>query len=219
MKVELEQDQSLRIDIYLLIAQLLRESPSQELLDFLAEIELNQGSHPMAVAWSTLKTAAQTADIATIEEEFQDLFIGVGRGEVVPFGSWHIAGALMEKPLSELRQSLAELGFERNENVKEPEDHMAALCEVMALIIESSFNDPKASLSIQQTFFNQHISPWFLSLTKQIKQSQSANFYRAVAALIESYLTLEQVSFTENPIDRKNRTIIDVKNVVDTTTN
>lgn len=219
MKVELKQDQSLRIDIYLLIAQLLRESPSQELLDFLAEIELNQGSHPMAVAWSTLKTAAQTADIATIEEEFQDLFIGVGRGEVVPFGSWHIAGALMEKPLSELRQSLTELGFERNENVKEPEDHMAALCEVMALIIESSFNDPKASLSIQQTFFNQHISPWFLSLTKQIKQSQSANFYRAVAALIESYLTLEQVSFTENPIDRKNRTIIDVKNVVDTTTN
>ncbi|MEZ8195690.1 MULTISPECIES: TorD/DmsD family molecular chaperone [Vibrio] len=219
MNVELEQDQSLRIDIYLLIAQLLRESPSQDLLHFLTEIELNQGTQPMAIAWAKLKSAAQAGDVSKIEEEFQDLFIGVGRGEVVPFGSWHIAGALMEKPLSDLRQSLAELGFERNEDVKEPEDHMAALCEVMSLLIESSNDEPKAAFAIQKKFFNQHISPWYLSLVNHIQQSKSADFYLAVAALIEGYLSLEQVNFAENPMNKRNNSKIDVKNVVDSATN
>ncbi|TKF22322.1 molecular chaperone [Vibrio genomosp. F6] len=217
--MELEQDQSLRIDIYLLIAQLLRESPSQDLLHFLTEIELNQGTQPMAIAWAKLKSAAQAGDVSKIEEEFQDLFIGVGRGEVVPFGSWHIAGALMEKPLSDLRQSLAELGFERNEDVKEPEDHMAALCEVMSLLIESSNDEPKAAFAIQKKFFNQHISPWYLSLVNHIQQSKSADFYLAVAALIEGYLSLEQVNFAENPMNKRNNSKIDVKNVVDSATN
>ncbi|MDN3696862.1 molecular chaperone TorD family protein [Vibrio cortegadensis] len=217
--MELEQDQSLRIDIYLLIAQLLRESPSQDLLHFLTEIELNQGTQPMAIAWAKLKSAAQAGDVFKIEEEFQDLFIGVGRGEVVPFGSWHIAGALMEKPLSDLRQSLAELGFERNEDVKEPEDHMAALCEVMSLLIESSNDEPKAAFAIQKKFFNQHISPWYLSLVNHIQQSKSADFYLAVAALIEGYLSLEQVNFAENPMNKRNNSKIDVKNVVDSATN
>lgn len=219
MNVELEQDQSLRIDIYLLIAQLLRESPSQDLLHFLAEIELNQGTQPMAIAWAKLKSVAQAGDVSKIEEEFQDLFIGVGRGEVVPFGSWHIAGALMEKPLSDLRQSLAELGFERNEDVKEPEDHMAALCEVMSLLIESSNDEPKAAFAIQKKFFNQHISSWYQSLVNHIQQSKSADFYLAVAALIEGYLSLEQVNFAENPMNKRNNSKIDVKNVVDSATN
>ena len=82
-----------------------------------------------------------------MDAEYQDLFIGVGRGEVVPYGSWYMTGFLMDKPLALLRADLAALGFERQENVKEPEDHAAALCETMAMLINEG-----QDLDAQRTF-------------------------------------------------------------------
>jgi len=85
----------------------------------------------MAAAWPLLKLAAQKATPIAVAEEYQELFIGIGRGDVVPYGSWYLTGSLMEMPLAHLRSDLKQLGYERNESVKEPEDHIAALLEVM----------------------------------------------------------------------------------------
>ncbi|GAK83285.1 putative formate dehydrogenase-specific chaperone [Vibrio ponticus] len=81
---------TLRQDIYLLLASLFRQLPSQDLVAFLADLEIESAESAMQQAWQALKVAAQESEPEALEDEFQDLFIGIGRGEVVPFGSWHM---------------------------------------------------------------------------------------------------------------------------------
>ena len=155
-----------------------------------------------------LQQAAKDSNREALEDEYQDLFIGIGRGEVMPFGSWHMTGAMMEKPLAEIRHDLELLGFERDENVKEPEDHIAALCEVMSMLTGEEED-------LQQAVFNKHIAPWFNSFTQQLENAESANFYKPAAQLCEAFLTLEQVRFSVNTKSSKHKLKIDVKNVTD----
>ena len=202
------EQQTLRTEIYLLISALFRQCPSQEMLDFLADLETESEQSEMQKAWQGISAAAKNSQAEALSDEYQELLIGIGRGEVVPFASWHRTGSLMEKPLAEIRHDLQLLGFEREEQVKEPEDHIAALCEVMAMMT----NEEEG---LQQVFFNKHIGPWFKSLVNQIKQAEHADFYTAVADLLDAFLTLEQVRFSENMQTSKNKLKIDVKNVTE----
>ncbi|MGL6259878.1 TorD/DmsD family molecular chaperone [Vibrio sp. WXL210] len=192
----------------------MRQAPSREQLQFLSQLEVEPSESAMQAAWLGLISAAKAELIQgdsqeRLEEEYQELFIGIGRGEVMPFGSWHIAGALMEKPLAELRHDLALLGFERAESVKEPEDHISAICEVLALLSEQDERQ-------QQVMFNKHLAPWHQSLVKQINQAASAQFYLAIAALMDAFFTLEQVRFSDASAHHKQGQKIEVKNIVDT---
>jgi TorA maturation chaperone TorD len=202
------EQQTLRTEIYLLISALFRQCPSQEMLDFLADLETESEQSEMQKAWQGISAAAKNSQAEALNDEYQELLIGIGRGEVVPFASWHRTGSLMEKPLAEIRHDLQLLGFEREEQVKEPEDHIAALCEVMAMMA----NEEEG---LQQVFFNKHIGPWFKSLVNQIRQAEHADFYAAVADLLDAFLTLEQVRFSENMQTSKNKLKIDVKNVTE----
>lgn len=199
---------SMRSDIYLLLATLLRDVPSPSLVEFLSQLDYENNGTPMADAWRALTQAAQTTQPTELAQEYQELFIGIGRGEVVPFASWHLTGSLMEKPLAEIRFHLNELGLERDASVKEPEDHMAALCESMAYLCDA--ND-----GAQQAFFNRHISPWFEKLVDQIQQAQHAQFYLSVAQLLLAFLTLENIALTQAPASRRNTHRIEVKNLTD----
>ncbi|MEL7291080.1 MAG: molecular chaperone [Pseudomonadota bacterium] len=205
----MEQDyQSIRSDIYLVLAALFRQAPSDEMLAFLSSLETESSDSAMKHAWLQLSRAARECQSASLADEYQELFIGIGRGEVMPFASWHLTGSLMEKPLADIRHDLERLGFERAPSVKEPEDHISALCEVMAALT----NEAEQT---QQRFFNCHIAPWFESLIKQIVQAQHANFYQSVAQLCLAFFTIEQVRFSEKPTSSKNRAKIDVKNVTE----
>lgn len=206
------QDQALRADIYLLIASLIRQQPNAELLSWLSELETSDSQDEMSKAWSMLKQSAKTNSAEQISDEYQNLFIGIGRGEVVPFASWHLTGSLMEKPLAAIRQDLLKLGFERNEHTKEPEDHIAALCEVMAMLNESP-------LETQREFFNAHIAAWQHKIIDQIESAKSAQFYLSVASLMKAFFNYEQVSFVEAPVSTKPANKIEIKNIVDTEVN
>lgn len=187
-----QENQSVRADIYNLIATLLRQAPNQELLNWLAEIEVEGANEqPMTKAWQALSVAAKVTTEEHVVDEYQHLFIGIGRGEVMPFASWHLTGSLMEKPLALLRNDLIQLGFERAEGTKEPEDHFAALCEVMALLE----NEKE-----QYRFFNRHIQSWFLKLTEQIRSAENSQFYCAVSDLIDQFLLIEQTRFAAVPV-------------------
>ena len=202
-------NQTLHREIYLMLASLFRQAPNEAVIDFLVTLDIEAEQSNMQKAWLTLKNAASNTSQQALEDEYQSLFIGIGRGEVVPFASWHLTGSLMEKPLAEIRHDLVQLGFEREADVKEPEDHIAALCEVMALMTD----DHDATL--QQAFFNKHLSPWIHKLTGQMKEAQSADFYRAVAELADAFFNLEAVRFSENIASSRNKSKIDVKNVTD----
>lgn len=207
MDTQREQEQTLRTEIYLVLSALFRSAPSEEMIEFLTSLEVEPSESAMQKAWIALQQAAKDSNREALEDEYQDLFIGIGRGEVMPFGSWHMTGAMMEKPLAEIRHDLELLGFERDENVKEPEDHIAALCEVMSMLTGEE--------DLQQAVFNKHISPWFNSFTQQLENAESASFYKPAAQLCEAFLTLEQVRFSVNTKSSKHKLKIDVKNVTD----
>ncbi|TMX31651.1 hypothetical protein DA096_20180 [Vibrio rotiferianus] len=208
MDTQREQEQTLRTEIYLVLSALFRSAPSEEMIEFLTSLEVEPSESAMQKAWIALQQAAKDSNREALEDEYQDLFIGIGRGEVMPFGSWHRTGAMMEKPLAEIRRDLELLGFERDENVKEPEDHIAALCEVMSMLTDEEED-------LQQAVFNKHIAPWFSSFTQQLEHAESANFYKPAAQLCEAFLTLEQVRFSVNTKSSKHKLKIDVKNVTD----
>jgi len=190
----LPDEEQLRANVYALLGRLLASPPDESLRQSLGEAGSSSaaGDPDMDAAWQLLATSAERADPMSLADEYQDLFIGLGRGEVVPYASWYLTGFLMELPLAQLRGDLRALGIERQEGVREPEDHAAALCDTMALLITA---DPPVSLQRQQQFFSRHIEPWLARFFGDLQQAQSARFYRAVGILGERFLAIESEAF------------------------
>ena len=177
-----------RADLYGLLGTLLAAPPDAGLLARLGGITLAAGeAAPLGRALAALGEAARQTDAGELEHEYFTLFIGLGRGLLVPYGSWYQTGFLMEKPLAVLRDDLAALGFARREGVREPEDHAAALCETMRLIIgrsDLSFEDEKG-------FFDRHLRPWMGRFFADLQAVEEAAFYRAVAGAGREFLAIE----------------------------
>ena len=189
----IDEDQQYRASAYSLIAALLRSAPDQEMLDRLDGLsqETTADGDDLLLAMSTLALSAKIHTPMAIDDEFHNLFIGLGKGEVVPYGSWYLTGFLMEKPLSDLRDDLARLGYERNTSVVEPEDHIAALCEVVSLMIAEG-----ADLSVQNSFFQSHIVNWVDQFFGDLSKAKSAVFYKAVARFGAAFIALENEYFS-----------------------
>jgi TorA maturation chaperone TorD len=186
----------LRANTWSLLGQLLARAPDERILSLLGEIKAEhvESDDLVGAAWRMLAQASGRSSPAELADEYQDLFIGVGRGELVPFGSWYLTGFLMEKPLARLRDELRFLGFERQEGVTEPEDHAAALSDVMAMIING---EEPATLEAQAGFFDRHISPWMGRFFRDMQQAPSARFYRAVGQLGEQFIEVEKRYLSE----------------------
>jgi len=183
-----------RAGVYALLGALLARPPDTAMLAAVRAIPArvpvgSEEARGMAAAWAMLRQAAEQAEIERLGEEYQELFIGIGRGELLPYGSWYLTGFLMERPLAELRRDLWALGFERQEQVREPEDHVAALCETMSLL---AGGDPAATLEQQREFFGRHIAPWMGRFFADLVQARSARFYRAVGLVGENFLEVER---------------------------
>lgn len=177
-----------RAGAYSLLAALLRQPPPQEVLDTVTGLaDAVEKKDDFAVAMSMLGLSARGAKPMELDDEFHALFIGLGRGELVPYGSWYLTGFLMEKPLSVLRSDLARLGFARNDGTCEPEDHVAALCEVMVLMINEGRH-----LDEQTMFFDAHMSSWLGRFFTDLSEAKSAVFYRAVARFGKAFIDFEK---------------------------
>jgi TorA maturation chaperone TorD/DNA-binding transcriptional regulator YdaS (Cro superfamily) len=176
---------------YTLLATLLAAAPSAALLAQIAQ--LNGDATPLGRAHATLADAASIATVGEVEREYFDLFIGVGRGELLPYASYYLTGFLNERPLSRLRDDLAALGIERVENSFEPEDHAATLCEIMAGFAVARF---QASAETQRAFFEKHVSRWMGRLFADMEKAESASFYRSVGTLGRVFLEIESEAFT-----------------------
>jgi TorA maturation chaperone TorD len=171
---------------YLMLARLITTPPTPEFLAALADIMGDASA--LGMAHLALADAARTMTVTAVGEEYFKLFIGVGRGEVLPYGSFYLTGFLHERPLAELRAELARLGVERREGVFEPEDHLGSLFEVMAGLSDGSFGNGRADAD---AFFQKHIQPWAGRVLLDVASSASARFYKAVAALGLTWLDIE----------------------------
>lgn len=186
--ISIDEEQRYRASAYSLLAGLFRSAPDQAILDQLSGLgSPAENGDDLMLAMSTLALSAQRHKPDTIEEEFHQLFIGLGKGEVVPYGSWYLTGFLMEKPLSQLRDDLNRLGFQRSDGVVEPEDHIAALCEVMSIMINDAVD-----LDIQRQFFRTHMLNWMESFFNDLGEAGSSVFYKAVARFGAAYVALEK---------------------------
>ncbi len=181
-----------RSQAWLLLAAVLRTIPDANLLDRLeqfATTAAGEGGGELGTAWSALADAAGSADLQALDDEFHDLFIGLGRGEVVPYASWYRTGFLMDRPLVALRRDLALLGFKRDEDVSEPEDHAAALAEVMGMLTDSAEGQ---DASTQRLFLAEHIDSWMPHFFADLQKANSADFYRTVGRLGAAFLDFER---------------------------
>lgn len=182
-----------RGNVYALLGNLLAAPPDNGLLADLAAISPDPSDRSLlAASWKMLGEAAARATVPDLRDEYQSLFIGLGRGEIVPYGSWYLTGFLMEQPLARLRGDLAELGIERNAGVREPEDHAGALCDAMAIMIAG---DDPTPLERQARFFAQHLEPWMERFFRDLQRADSARFYRSVGLLGEQFMEIERQAF------------------------
>ena len=179
-------DQARRAAFYSLLAALLRNAPDADVLAYCLSLDTTDQKSELGAAVNTLVLAAKHSEPQRLKEEFHELFIGLGRGELVPYGSWYQTGFLMERPLGQLRADLAKLGFERSDDVHEPEDHIAALMEVMAMLIYEG-----APQEQQRLFFETHISSWAKDFMKDLSVAETATFYRSVARLGSAFVAIE----------------------------
>lgn len=176
---------------YALIAVLLARAPSAELLARLAT--LRGDPSPLGLAHAALAEAAAAARVERVEREFFDLFIGIGRGELLPYGSYYLTGFLNERPLARVRADLAQLGIERASGYTEPEDHAAVLCDIMAGLADGRF---EAAQGADRDFFEKHMAPWIGRFFADLERAQAADFYRRVGTVGRVLIAVEGEAFT-----------------------
>ena len=186
------EEESLRAEFYALLGWLLKSPPGAEDLQRVATLGGGDGDLGRAIA--ALATTARASTPETIDQEFQDLFIGLGRGELLPYGSYYMSGFLNEKPLANLRIDMDALSIARADDVAETEDHIAALCDMMAGLITGAFGAP-ADLATQQRFFDTHIAPWAPRFFEDLEAATAAAFYMPVGTIGREFMRIEAQAF------------------------
>lgn len=189
---DIAEEDRLRADLYDFLAALLARPPKARLIE--RSRALTGDETPLGEAVATLSKVASTVNETAAEREFNRLFIGLGRGEVLPYASYYMTGFLQEKPLVSLRQDMARLGIERAPNVFEPEDNIASLCEMMAGLILGRFGRP-APLAVQRDFFGRHLAPWAGHFFTDLERANGSFFYAPVGSAGRTFIEIEKEAF------------------------
>jgi TorA maturation chaperone TorD/DNA-binding transcriptional regulator YdaS (Cro superfamily) len=191
LKSDVDEIDQLRAAEYGLLSLLLGKAPDADTLSKVAK--LKGDASELGMAHVELATAAAACDDRAVSKEFFNLFVGLGRGELLPYGSYYLTGFLHERPLARVREDLDRLGIERAGSSREPEDHIAILLEVMAGLALGEFD---ADVAQQARFFERHLKPWAARMFADLEMSQSARFYRAVGRVGRIFMELESEAFT-----------------------
>ena len=187
---KIDEVDAARAHEYALLSALLAKAPDANLL---ARLEKLSGDDSvLGEAHRELAIAAGSARAEGVEREYFDLFIGVGRGELLPYASYYLTGFLHERPLARLRGDLFLLGIEKDEKNPDPEDHIAFLFEVMAGVIGGRFD---AGAGKDRELFEKHIKTWASRFFADVENAEAAKFYRAVGKLGRIFIEIETEAF------------------------
>ncbi|MBM1816814.1 molecular chaperone TorD family protein [Sulfitobacter pseudonitzschiae] len=189
---QIPEEDRLRADLYNFMGLILSAPPDRMLLDQCAG--LNGDDTELGQGIATLAKLARLTKPATVEAEFNRLFIGLGRGELLPYASYYLTGFLNEKPLALLRQDMAARGLARADTVFEPEDNIASLMEMMGAMIAGRFGTP-ATLDQQKTFFGKHIAPWAGHFFSDLEGAKTSVFYAPVGKIGRAFMEVESEAF------------------------
>ena len=193
--VEVAPEDQARAEFYALLGRLWYAAPDQVLLDAIANAPplTAEGAHgALAEAWRQLQAAAAAADPAAVADEYDAVLVGVGKAEVTPYVSHYLVETGRERVLVALRDEMAELGLGRVGATHEPEDHFAALCEVMRHLVGEGAGD--AAMQQQKNFFTRYMNRAYNPLTDQVTASSKTSFYKHVARFTKAFLDVEASS-------------------------
>jgi TorA maturation chaperone TorD len=188
----IDEEDQLRADMYNFLGLLLAGPPDKETLAKTAA--LAGDSSPLGEAINTMAHVAKVISAPAVESEFTALFIGLGRGELLPYTSFYLTGFLNEKPLALLRKDLVGLKIKRAPNVYEPEDNIASLLEMMGGLITGRFGEV-ATLETQANFFNKHIGSWAEHFFADLEAAKSSVFYAPVGSAGKAFIEIEREAF------------------------
>lgn len=185
-------EDELRANQYRLLSSYLARPPSAAILELSAKFTGDDTDLGQALAILAKLAGKTTPERASAE--YNELFIGLGRGELIPYGSFYMTGFLNEKPLALLRQDMAKLTISRAKDVAEPEDHIGALCEMMAGLIMGDFSEP-LSVTEQKQFFDKHMSVWAEQFFTDLENAKAATLYTPIGTLGRVFMEIEATAF------------------------
>jgi len=154
----------------------------------------DEGDNPLAQAWNRLVLASKAMDADAAEQEYTELFIGVGRSTVDLHAAHWVTEATSEKPLVAVRSDLARLGLARREGSTTYEDHLSVLCETMRMLVAGDGERGPMSIAVQRAYFDRHIAPWIAKCCDAIRDCPLANYYRRVAEFTTLFMVIERDS-------------------------
>ena len=189
---DIAEEDRLRADLYNYLGVILSAPPDESLL--LQTAGLEGDDTELGLAITTLSKLARLSKPKAVESEYNRLFIGLGRGELLPYASYYLTGFLNEKPLAILRRDMAARGLQRAESVFEPEDNIASLMEMMGALIVGRFGAP-ATLDAQKTFFAKHIGPWAGHFFSDLEKAKGSVFYAPVGTVGRLFMEIEAEAF------------------------
>jgi TorA maturation chaperone TorD len=189
----MSEEDRLRADVYNFLATYLVSRP--DTVRLAAARALTGDDTDFGKAFSALARIAAKLSEHDVADEYEGLFVGLGRGELLPYGSYYLTGFLNEKPLAKLRDDMRALGIERRENVPEPEDHIGSLMEMMCGLISGRYGSP-ASIETQRGFFMAHIEPWAEHFFKDLKAAKLSRFYQPVGTVGRLFMEIEKSAFS-----------------------
>lgn len=191
-EADIGEEDHLRADLYALLANLLSSPPGEETLKQLAALQGDDSDLGRNVALLAQMAGATTPRDG--EREYNALFIGLTRGELLPFGSYYLTGFLNEKPLAALRQDMTRLGIAASEGFSEPEDHIATLMDIMSGLIRGRFAAP-VCLNVQNEFFTAHLKPWAGHFFSDLEKAKGSALYVPVGRIGQIFMEIEDQAF------------------------
>jgi TorA maturation chaperone TorD len=191
-KSKIATEDRLRADLYNFLGLILSAPPDQFLLDQCAGLSGDDSDLGQAIG--ALSRIAKLSKRKRVESEFNALFIGLGRGELLPYASYYLTGFLNEKPLAILRADMAARRITRADNVFEPEDNIASLMEMMGGMIVGRFG-AEASLDDQKQFFNKHIAPWAPVFFADLEAAKNSVLYASIGSVGRAFMEIEREAF------------------------
>jgi TorA maturation chaperone TorD len=195
-----EGEELQRAELYGLLSRLWFAPPDAELLAqfSVAVTEAPQSGSFLEAPWQDLVAALRATSVEAARDEYEVLFVGIGKPDILLYGSHHMAGALNERPLVALRADLAEIGLARDDALEsrgETEDHVAFVFEVMRYLIAGD-DVALCNLERQRRFFRDHLQPWVgSSLADAVERHPKAKVYAALAAFTRAFVQVETQGF------------------------
>jgi len=185
-----------RADFYALLAALFHHAPDGKLLRTLALASpLEGGDGALADAWKGLVAASAVMDEEAVDEEYETLFVGMGKAKVSIYAGWYTGASAVDHPRVRIVEDLAALGLAQSSGVSEPEDHFAGLLDAMRVLVAGGAGRPPATIAEQKRFYEAHVKPGVGRFLAAVREAPESNYYRKVAAVGEAFVGIENESF------------------------